>query len=63
LRNSITLWWWVRTSSLAPGLQVGIRKNQPDLQGHAWVECDGHLFDEALDGATQRSLLDWRSPD
>ena len=52
-----------RASGLAPTLQVGIRQTQPDLHGHAWVECNGHIFGETRDGATSYSLLNWKAPD
>lgn len=63
LARSITLWWWMRASGLAPTLQVGIRQTQPDLQGHAWVECNGHVFGETRDGAASYTMLNWKVPD
>lgn len=63
LARSLTLWWWMRARGLAPELRMGVRPGQAAIEGHAWVECDGHLFDETADGAATYSLLDWKPPD
>lgn len=63
LARSLTLWWWMRARGLAPVLRMGVRPGQSAIGGHAWIECDGHLFDETAEGAATYSLLDWKAPD
>lgn len=57
LARSLALWWWMRQSKLAPHLHMGVAQGESNLEGHAWVECDGHLFDETHTGATRWSAL------
>lgn len=57
LARSLTLWWWMRTCDLNPQLHLGVSHIEGTLQGHAWVECDGHLFDETPDGAARWSRI------
>lgn len=63
LARSLALWWWMRSAGLAPELHMGVRPGEATIAGHAWIECDGHLFDETAEGAATYSLLDWKSPD
>lgn len=58
LARSLTLWWWMRSQGLSPQLRIGVAHADGNLQGHAWVECDGHLFDESRPGAARWSQLD-----
>lgn len=58
LARSLTLWWWMRADGLAPQLCIGVEQADDTLQGHAWVECDGHLFDETRAGAARWSRLE-----
>lgn len=62
LDRSLALWWWMRASGLAPQLRIGVRSTQRDVQGHAWIECDGHLFDETPEGVATYRQLKWKSP-
>lgn len=63
LARSLTLWWWMRACGLSPRLRMGVRTGERAVEGHAWVECDGHLFDETVTGAATWSLLKWNPPD
>lgn len=63
LARSLTLWWWMRAEGLKPQLRMGVRPGQAAVEGHAWIECDGHLFDETVDGAATYSLLHWNPPE
>ncbi|MEJ5207465.1 lasso peptide biosynthesis B2 protein [Denitratimonas sp. CY0512] len=63
LARSFTLWWWMRRSGLAPNMKVGIRQAHPKTEGHAWVECDGHVFGETQEGTANYSLLHWQHMD
>lgn len=62
LARSLTLWWWMRANGLDPELRMGVRPGTGGIEGHAWVECDGYLFDETTAGAASWSPLDWHSP-
>lgn len=57
LARSLTLWWWMRGAGLDPQLRMGVRRSADDLEGHAWVECDAHLFDETPQGAARWSQM------
>ncbi|HET8897229.1 MAG TPA: lasso peptide biosynthesis B2 protein [Rhodanobacteraceae bacterium] len=47
LARSLTLWWWMRGHGLQPDLRIGIRRTRTaSPAGHAWVECNGQLFDQ-----------------
>ncbi len=63
IARSITLWWWMRSAGHDPQLRMGLHHDKPTPQGHAWVECDGHLFDETRQGAARQTDLDWPSAD
>jgi hypothetical protein len=58
LARSLTLWWWMRRQGLAPQLRIGVDRTAGTLEGHAWVECDGHLFDETRTGAERWTRVD-----
>lgn len=58
LARSLTLWWWMRMEGLAPQLRIGVDRAAGILEGHAWVECDGHLFDETRAGAERWTRMD-----
>lgn len=60
LARSLTLWWWMRAEGLSPQLRIGVRSAGQDVQGHAWIECDGHLFDETPAGALTYQQLEWK---
>lgn len=63
LARSLTLWWWMRASGFDPQLRMGVRPGASGIEGHAWVECDGLLFDETPDGASRYSRLEWGRPE
>ncbi len=58
LARSLTLWWWMRAQGLNPQLRIGVGKAKGELEGHAWIECDGHLFDETREGASRWNPID-----
>lgn len=62
LVRSVVLWWWMRASGLDPQVCMGVRPGQGGMEGHAWVECDGHVIDETPDAAASFRSLGWRSP-
>lgn len=38
LRQSLALWWLLRRRGIPAELHIGVRKQQGELQAHAWVE-------------------------
>lgn len=63
LARSMVLWWWMRTDGFDPRLCMGVRPGIESLEGHAWIECDGHIIDETAESAATYHGLDWRSPE
>jgi len=59
LARSLTLWAWLRAAGHAPRWHIGVRPGDACIEGHAWVECDGVLFDETTQGAAQYTPLNW----
>ena len=59
LARSLTLWWWMRAKGLNPHWHLGVRAGEEKVEGHAWVECDGFLFDETVEGAASFTPLQW----
>jgi hypothetical protein len=49
LRQSLALWWLLRRRGIAAELRIGVRKEQGELQAHAWVEHDGQALNDAQD--------------
>ncbi len=62
LARAMVLWWWMRSEGLDPRLCMGVRSGVDAIEGHAWIECDGHTIDETEDVAASYQHLDWRSP-
>ena len=62
LTRSVVLWWWMRSQGFDPTLCMGVRPGVETIEGHAWIECDGHTIDEESHVAAGYSGLDWRSP-
>ena len=62
LARSMVLWWWMRAEGLDPKLCMGVRPGAEMIEGHAWIECDGHTIDETAEVAASYHGLNWRSP-
>ena len=62
LARSMALWWWMRAEGLDPKLCMGVRTGVESIEGHAWIECDGHTIDETVQVAATYHDLNWRSP-
>ena len=41
LHRSLTLWWLLARRGISSNLRVGVRRDDPRFQAHAWVEFDG----------------------
>lgn len=63
LARSMVLWWWMRADGFNPRLCMGVRPGIESIEGHAWIECDGHTIDETTESAATYHGLDWRSPE
>jgi hypothetical protein len=46
LRQSLALWWLLRRRGVAAELRLGVRKDQGELQAHAWVEHNGQALND-----------------
>ena len=46
LRQSLALWWLLRRRAIAADLRIGVRKEQGELQAHAWVEHHGQALND-----------------
>lgn len=62
LARSLTLWWWLRGAGFDPRWRVGVRPGSAPIEGHAWVECDGFLFDETAAAAATYACMEWPAP-
>lgn len=62
LARAMVLWWWMRSAGFDPILRMGVRSGVDAIEGHAWIECDGHVIDETSEVAATYQHLDWRSP-
>jgi hypothetical protein len=47
LRQSLALWWLLRRRGIPAELRIGVRKEQGELQAHAWVEHAGRALNDA----------------
>jgi hypothetical protein len=47
LRQSLALWWLLRRRGMAADLRIGVRREQDQLQAHAWVEHHGEALNDA----------------
>lgn len=45
LHRSLVLWWFLRRRGLNPELRFGGRKEDKQLEAHAWVEVGGLVLD------------------
>lgn len=46
LRQSLALWWLLRRRGVAAELRLGVRKDQGELQAHAWIEHNGQALND-----------------
>lgn len=46
LAKSLTLWWLLGRQGITSSLRIGIRKENEELQAHAWVEREGVALNE-----------------
>ena len=59
LRQSLMLWWILRTQGMPSNIRFGVRVNEGELEAHAWVEYDGIVLNDPADvRRNYRALLD-----
>lgn len=58
LTRSLALWWLLRRRRIAGELCIGVRKNDGQLQAHAWVEEQGRVLNDAPDVAQRYAAFD-----
>ena len=46
LAESLALWWLLGREGIVSDLRVGVRKDGPKFEAHAWVECEGAVLNE-----------------
>ena len=46
LAKSLTLWWLLGRQGITSRLRIGIRKQNDQLEAHAWVEREGVALNE-----------------
>jgi Transglutaminase-like superfamily len=46
LERSLVLWWLLRRRGIDAELRIGARKDAPNFEAHAWVECNGRVINE-----------------
>lgn len=46
LEESLALWWLLRRLGIASQLRIGIKKQSPKFEAHAWVELGGAPLNE-----------------
>jgi len=49
LGRSVALCWLLRLRHVDATVHIGVRKNQHDLDAHAWVQCGDFVINEAED--------------
>jgi hypothetical protein len=46
LEESLALWWLLGRRGIVSQLRIGVKKDSPKFQAHAWVELDGEPLNE-----------------
>ena len=44
LKQSLVLWWLMRKRGLTAELRIGVKKEDCELNAHAWVELNGNVL-------------------
>ena len=47
LEESLVLMYLLRRQGIGSQLRIGVKKNIPKFEAHAWVECDGVALNES----------------
>jgi hypothetical protein len=49
LRKSLLVWWFMRREGILGEVRIGVRVEDNQLEGHAWVEYFGHVVNDTPD--------------
>jgi hypothetical protein len=63
LRQSLALWWLLRRRGVAADLRIGVRREQDQLQAHAWVEHDDEALNDGGSTSGTYAAFDTRLPE
>jgi hypothetical protein len=58
LDRSVFLWFLMRRNSIEGRLRIGVAYVNSRLDGHAWVELDGHVVNDDPDVADRFTVFD-----
>ena len=58
LDRSVFLWFALRQQGLNPALRIGVARGSGAIDGHAWVELDGSVVNDAPDVASHFAVFD-----
>ena len=58
LDRSVFLWFVLRQQRLDPELRIGVTRADGGIDGHAWVELDGAVINDAPDIADHFTVFD-----
>jgi hypothetical protein len=58
LDRSVFLWFVLRLHGIDGDLRIGITANEDTIDGHAWVELDGDVLNDADDIAQHFAVFD-----
>lgn len=62
LRRSLVLWLMLRRQGIESDLRLGVRKQDGELAGHAWVEIEGIVINDEANIAQQYEVIDLEKP-
>ena len=58
LERSMTLWWILRLDGIDGELHIGARKQEGELEAHAWVELSGRVLNDGAEVHQDYALFD-----
>ena len=57
LKRSLTTWWILQRKGIAAELNIGVNKDAPGFNAHAWVEYMGNTLSDADDISKRYSIF------
>ncbi len=58
MKQSLALWYLLRSQGIAADLQIGVQMQQSQFQAHAWVEYQGYVVGDRQDIRQHYTVLD-----
>ena len=62
LQRSVVAWWLLQRRGLYAELRIGVRREGPDPEFHAWVEHRGQVLNDTPDVGERYSAFDRTPP-